>query len=188
MTAAGHNAGTVSPEDMDVLWAIHTRKVREAKDAIKRAQAHLKVCLDDVKNDKLDKKEVLDFVEIITSDDQKKHVTKFEMMRRNREKCGMIPPRGKDLFDDRATREMQIEADGYEAGLIGLDRVSRHTGGSTEDKIWLAAYDRGAAKYSERWEIIAAAMEAARQTEQAASSKEEPPVADGSDPFQDAAE
>lgn len=183
MTAAGHNAGTVSPEDMDVLWAIHTRKVREAKDAIKRAQDNLKDVLADVKNDKFDKKEIVDYVDLITSDDQKKHVDKFNMLRRNREKLGLIPPQSKDLFGDRATREQQIDTDGYECGLNGLDRVSRHTAGGTEDRIWLDAYDRGVAKYSERWEIVAAAMEAARQKEEAASSKEEPPVTSGDDPF-----
>lgn len=186
MTAsAGHNVGAVSPEDMDVLWAIHTRNVRKAKEKIKAAQADLKKSLDDAKNDKFDKKEITDYVDVMTSDDQKKHVDKFNMMKRNRVKLGLIPDdRGGDLLTDRASREQLIDADGYECGLNGLDRVSRHTAGSTEDKVWLAAYDRGAAKYKDRWEVVAAAMEAARAAEEAASSREEPP-ATGDDPFSD---
>lgn len=183
MSAIGDNSGPVAKEDMDVLWAIHTRKVRKAKEAIQAAQADLKKCLDDVKNDKFDKKEIADYVDIITSGDQKKHVDKFNMMKRNREKLGLIPKPGKDLFADRVTREQQIDTDGYECGLNDLDRVSRHTGGSSEDKIWLAAYDRGHAKYSERWEVVLAAIEAARAAQQAASTKVAPPFRGDGDPF-----
>lgn len=167
--AAGHNR-RISEQDMDVLLAIHTRKLVKARDA-KKAAADLEKSIEkDLKNDGFDAKEVRDYLDVMLSDDQQKHVKKFNMMERNRVKLGVIPPRGKDLFDDRATREQQIDADGYETGLNGLDRKPRHTRGGSEDTVWYAAYDRGRAKYNDRYEIILAAMEADRKDEQAAKA------------------
>lgn len=57
------------------------------------------------------------------------------MMKRNRIRLGLVSDHGGDLLsrDDRAARLQLIDADGYEAGLNGLDRVSRQTAGSDEE-------------------------------------------------------
>lgn len=185
MTAtAGHNSRGISEEDMEVLLSIHTRKLISARQAKKAAVDLEKAIEKDVKNDGFDAKEVRDYLDVMLSDDQQKHVKKFNMMERNRVKLGVIPPRGKDLFDDRVTREQQIERDGYETGMNGLERKPRHTRGGSEDTVWYGGYDRGRKKYDDRYKPVLAAMEAARAAEAAAKSNEEPP-ATGDDPFGD---
>jgi len=188
MTTAGHNSGTVSQEDLDVLWAIHTRNVRMEKEAAKAANDRMKAHLADAKNDGFDRKEVLDYVDVMTSDDQKKHLDKFNMMKRNRIRLGLIHDHGGDLLarDDRAARLQLIDADGYEAGLNGLDRVSRQAAGSDEDRVWLDAYQRGQNKYGENWQRVMEEKIARQKAADQANSKEEPP-SDG-DPFAEAAE
>lgn len=176
MTTAGHNSRGVSEEDLDVLLAIHTRKIRAAREAKKAAAALEKAHEKDAKTDGFVVSEIRDYLDVMLSDDQKKHVDKFNMMRRNREKLGAIPRQGKDLFDDRVTREDQIDRDGYEAGLNELERKPRHTRGGSEDTVWLGAYDRGRAKYNERWEVVLKAIQATRSNEE--------PASDG-DPFPD---
>lgn len=174
--ATGHSVGKISEEDMDVLLAIHTRKLRADIEAKKAAVDLEKKHLADAKNDGFDVKEIKDYLDVMLSDDQKKIVDKFGMMRRNREKLGVIPPQAKDLFSDRVTREQQIDRDGYESGLNGLERNPRHTRGGSEDDVWYAGYDRGRSKYEGRWEIVLAAMEAARVAEEAAKTGIEPPT------------
>jgi hypothetical protein len=175
MTAtAGHNSKGISQEDMDVLLAIHTRKIIADRRAKQAAAALEKAHEKDAKADGFDVKEIRDYLDVMLSEDQQKHVKKFEMMRKNREKLGVIPPRAKDLFDDRVTREQQIDRDGYEAGLHGLDKTPRHTRGGSEDTVWYDAYDRGRAKYDERWEIILAAMEAAKSGKVPPDESEDP--------------
>ena len=181
MTTAGHNSRGVSDEDLDVLLAIHTRKIRAAREAEKAAADLRKAHEKDAKTDGFDVKEIKDYLDVMLSEDQQKHIKQFEMMERNRVKLGAIPPRAKDLFGDRVTREQQIDRDGYEAGLNELERKPRHTRGGSEDDVWYAGYDRGRAKYKDRWEVVLAAMQAAR-------SKEEPPASPDSDPFAEAAE
>ncbi|MBZ5761555.1 hypothetical protein LAV84_18435 [Rhizobium sp. VS19-DR104.2] len=132
--------------------------------------------LADAKTDGFDVKEIKDYIDVMLSDDQKKHVDKFNMMRRNREKLGVIPRQAKDLFSDRVTREQQIDRDGFETGMNGLERYPRHVSGADEERVWLTAYDRGRAKYDDRWEVVLAAMEAARVAEQAAKTGHEPPT------------
>lgn len=172
--AAGHNSKGVSEEDKDVLLAIHTRKIKAAREAKQAASALEKSIEKDIKNDGFVVKEVRDYVDVLLSEDQKKHVDKFNMMRRNREKLGLIPKQGKDLFDDRVTREQQIDADGYEAGLNGLEKNPRHAAPGSEEKVWMAAYDRGRTKYEERWPIVLAAMEAARDGKVPPDKSEDP--------------
>jgi hypothetical protein len=180
---AGHNSRGVSDEDMDVLLAIHTRKIRAAREA-KAEAAELEKALErDAKTDGFVVKEIRDYLDVMLSDDQQKHIDKFNMMRRNREKLGVIPVQGKDLFDDRVTREQQIERDAFEAGLNGLERKPRHTRGGSEDTLWYAAFDRGRDKYVNRWEIVLAAIQASRANEK----NEEPPADGDGDPFDEAA-
>ncbi|MQB09551.1 hypothetical protein DXT96_06740 [Agrobacterium sp. ICMP 6402] len=181
----GHNIGDLSEKDAGILWAIHTRKVRSIKDQIKALNADLKDQMADAKSDGFDKKEIADYVDVMTSDDQKKHVDKFNMMKRNRIRLGLIPDNnGKDLFQDRASREQMIDADGYECGLNGFERVSRHTAGSDEDKLWLAAYQRGQSAYAADWQRVMEEKQARRAAADQAASKETP-APPGGNPFPD---
>jgi uncharacterized protein (UPF0335 family) len=174
---------TISEADKAILWSIHTRKVRELKAKAKEIKKLIDDQTADAKNDGFDKKEVLDYVDVMTSDDQKKHITKFNMMKRNRIRLGLIPDdRGGDLLADRATREQLIEADGYECGLNGFERVSKQSAGSADDKLWLKAYQRGQDDYGQNWQRVMEEKKARREAEEAASSKESPP-ATGEDPF-----
>jgi hypothetical protein len=179
----GHNSGEVKKEDLDVLWAIHTRDIVAEKAKIKAANQRIKEILSDAKNDKFERKEILDYVEVMTSDDQKKHVDKFNMMKRNRVRLGLITDHGNDLLsrDDRAARLQLIDADGYEAGLNGLDRVSRQTGGSDEDRAWLDAYQRGQNRYGQNWQRVMEEKQARRAAASAAADKESPPEPDEDD-------
>jgi uncharacterized protein (UPF0335 family) len=174
----------ISDADKAVLWSIHTRKIREMKAKVKDLNNQIKDQTADAKNDGFDKKEILDYVEVMTSDDQKKHVDKFNMMKRNRIRLGLIPDdRGGDLLTDRASREQLIDADGYECGLNGFERVSKMSAGSPEDKLWLSAYQRGQNDYGANWQRVMEEKQARRAAEDAAKSNEEPPAKPGSDPF-----
>jgi uncharacterized protein (UPF0335 family) len=180
--SADRKAGEISDADKAILWSIHTRKVRDIQAKVKLLGADLKDEMVDAKNDGFDKKEILDYVEVMTSDDQKKHVDKFNMMKRNRIRLGLIPDdTGGDLLTDRASREQLVEADGYECGLNGFERVSKQAAGSAEDRLWLAAYQRGQNDYGANWQRVMEEKQARKAATEAASSKEEPPST--GDPF-----
>jgi uncharacterized protein (UPF0335 family) len=168
---------TVSEADKAILWSIHTRKVREMKAKIKELNKQIADQTADAKNDGFDKKEILDYVEVMTSDDQRKHIKTFEMMKRNRIRLGLIPDdRGGDLLADRASREQLIEADGYECGLNGFERVSKMDAGSADDKLWLAAYQRGQNAYAANWQRVMEEKQARRAAEDATKTGREPPT------------
>ncbi|MDR6818474.1 hypothetical protein J2X76_003651 [Neorhizobium sp. 2083] len=112
-------------------------------------------------------------------EDDQKPVDRLKSDRENLEWLGLIPSTsGGDLLAqiDRVDREQLIQAKGYKAGLLNLDRVSGYDAGSADDKLWLESYDAGKSEYETEIPDIMARIEAA-------SSKEEPPAADGEDPF-----
>ncbi|MCF1468466.1 hypothetical protein GOZ89_09670 [Agrobacterium vitis] len=113
-------------------------------------------------------------------EDEQKPVERLKSDRENLEWLGLIPATtGGDLLAqaDRVDREQLIQAKGYKAGLLNLDRVSGYDAGSADDKLWLASYDAGKQEYETEIPDIMARIEAA-------ASKEEPPSDD--DPFPDA--
>jgi hypothetical protein len=115
-------------------------------------------------------------------EDDQKPVDRLKSDRENLEWLGLIPTTsGGDLLAqvDRVDREQLIQAKGYKAGLLNLDRVSGYDAGSSEDKLWLESYDAGKSEYETEIPDIMARIEAA-------NSKEEAP-SDG-DPFADTAE
>ncbi len=115
-------------------------------------------------------------------EDDQKPVDRLKSDRENLEWLGLIPATtGGDLLAqiDRVDKEQLIQAKGYKAGLLGLDRVSGYDAGSSDDKLFLASYDAGKAEYDTEIPDIMARIEAA-------ASKEEPPSTE--DPFQQAAE
>lgn len=116
------------------------------------------------------------------AEDQQKPVDKLKRDMENLAYLGLIPdPTVKgDLFTrvDRVDNEGMIRAKGFFAGLNGLDRVSGFDAGSSDDKLWLESYDAGKREYETEIPDIMARIEAA-------TSKEEPPPAEGDDPFSD---
>lgn len=115
-------------------------------------------------------------------EDDQKPVDRLKSDRENLEWLGLIPATsGGDLLAqaDRVDREQMIQAKGYKAGLLNLDRVSGFDAGSSDDKLWLESYDAGKAEYETEIPDILARIEAQ-------ASKEEPPATE--DPFPAAAE
>ncbi|MGV1769126.1 hypothetical protein ACQZ6B_03010 [Agrobacterium vitis] len=113
-------------------------------------------------------------------EDDQKPVDRLKSDRENLEWLGLIPATsGGDLLAqaDRVDCEQLIQAKGYKAGLLNLDRVSGYDAGSADDKLWLASYDAGKQEYETEIPDIMARIEAA-------ASKEEP--ASDDDPFPDA--
>jgi hypothetical protein len=113
-------------------------------------------------------------------EDEQKPVDRLKSDRENLEWLGFIPATsGGDLLmqADRVDGEQLIQAKGYKAGLLNLDRVSGYDAGSSDDTLWLESYDAGKKEYETEIPDIMARIEAA-------NSKEEPP-SDG-DPFADA--
>ncbi|WP_105430395.1 hypothetical protein [Neorhizobium sp. T6_25] len=110
-------------------------------------------------------------------EDDQKPVDRLKSDRENLEWLGLIPTTsGGDLLAqvDRVDREQLIQAKGYKAGLLNLDRRSGYDAGSSDDKLWLSSYDAGKTEYETEIPDIMARIEAS-------ASKEEPPSED--DPF-----
>jgi hypothetical protein len=114
------------------------------------------------------------------AEDQQKPVDKLKRDMENLSFLGLIPdPSIKgDLFTrvDRVDQEGMIQAKGFFAGLNGLDRVSGYDGGSADDKLFLESYDAGKAEFDTELPDIMARIKVA-------TTNEEPPAAQGSDPF-----
>lgn len=113
-------------------------------------------------------------------EDDQKPVDRLKSDRENLEWLGLIPATsGGDLLKqaDRVDGEQLIQAKGYKAGLLNLDRISGYDAGSSDDKLWLSSYDAGKSEYEAEIPDIMARIEAA-------ASKEEPPSGDD-DPFPD---
>lgn len=179
MTTAGHNS-KLTEQEKQALWGHHVRH----KLAHKRAQEELKADgkkLDaDAKNDGFSKAELDDFIDLMTTTDQQKKVDKFNMLKRNRIRLGLIhDDRKGDLLSDRVTSLEMLFAAGVEGGLAALERVSKHAPGSDEDRAYLDGYDQGQKIQREN-------LQAAMEKSMAARSKEEPVTND--DPFTDGEE
>ena len=175
---AGHNS-ELTEQEKQALWGHHVKKrigiIRDLE-GIKAREKALKA---DAKNDGISEKELKDFLDCMFTDDPQKKVDQFNMQKRNRIRLGLIADdRNADLLADRVTTEQMIYAAGVEAGLAGMDRISKYAAGSSEDRMWLDGHSEGQRILLEN---IASAMEKML----AARSKEEPPSED--DPFEDAA-
>jgi len=95
-------------------------------------------------------------------EDDQKPVDRLKSDRENLEWLGLIPTTsGGDLLAqvDRVDNEQLIQAKGYKAGLLGLERRSMFDGGSADDKLWLASYDAGKAEYETEIPDILARLE-----------------------------
>lgn len=179
MTQAGHNSNTLTEQERQALWGHHVSKRLNLMRRIEELKAEEKKLKADSKNDGLAEVEVKDYLEVMTSGDKQKIADKFNMLKRNRIRLGLIADdRQADLLADRVSTEQMIFAAGVEAGLAALDRVSKYSGGSSEDKHWLAGYDDGQ-------RIARENLQSAMEKKLRERSKEEPPAqSDGDDPFQ----
>ncbi|WP_271024942.1 hypothetical protein [Rhizobium sp. RCAM05973] len=117
------------------------------------------------------------YLKSVVADDKQKVVDKHLSDRQNLEWMGLIAKTtGGDLLAqaERVTGEPLIRAQGFQAGLLGADRVSGQMAGTNEDHWWLTSYDEGRKEYETKIPDLLARIEAA-------ASKEEP-ASDG-DPF-----
>ena len=175
MTAAdGHNS--LTEQERQALWGHHVQKRVKIIRRLEEIKAEEKKLKADAKNDGISEKELKDFLDCMLTDDPQKKVDQFNMLKRNRIRLGLIiDDRKADLLADRVTNEQMIFAAGVEAGLAALDRVSRYSGGSSEDKTWLAGWDDGQ-------RIARENLQRAMEKKLRERSKEEPPATE--DPFE----
>lgn len=179
MTAStGHNSKLTEAEHQ-ALWGNHVRKKLSVRRRMEELKAEAKKLDADAKNDGFSKAELDDYLDCMTTDDQQKKIDKFNMLKRNRIRLGLIADdRNGDLLADRVTKQEMIFAAGVEAGLAALDRVSRYAAASDEDRAWIDGYDKGQS-------IMLDNLQSAMEKKLRERSKEEPPVQAGGDPFAD---
>lgn len=180
MTQAGHNS-QLTEQETQALWGHHTRQrvaIYHEGQALKAKEKKLKA---DAKNDGVSEKDLKDFIELTFTDDKQKKIDEFGRRKRIMINAGLIPDdRGGNLLTDRVDKLEMIYAEGFQAGLAALDRVSKQNGGSDEDHEWLRGYD-------DAQKVMLENLKTAMEKRQAAASKEEPaPDPDSEDPFADA--
>lgn len=173
--AAAASESKLTVEERQALWGHHVSKKLAIRRRLEALKAEAKKLDADAKNDGLSKTELDDFLDCMLTDDPQKKVEKFNMQKRNRIRLGLIADDRKgDLFADRVTTQEMIYAAGIEAGLAALDRVSKHAGGSDEDRAFLDGYDEGQ-------RIVRDNFQSAMEKKIRERSKEEPPSV--GDPF-----
>ncbi|MCB5205035.1 hypothetical protein LH464_21450 [Neorhizobium sp. T786] len=180
MTTAGHN-GKLSPADRQKHFALHFRTILQAEQERRAAAAKVASAKKLAKSEDptFTAQKIDHYLKSHFGEDDQKPVDRLKSDRENLEWLGLIPSTsGGDLLSqiDRVDKEQMIQAKGYKAGLLNLDRVSGYDAGSSDDKLWLESYDAGKTEYETEIPDIMARIGAA-------ASKEEPP-ADG-DPFPD---
>lgn len=178
MTTEGHNS-TLSESDRRVLFAHFHRKDLALELERKRIAEDKKANRQNAKAVGFTSAKLDHYLKSFLAEDQQKPVDKLRDERQNLEWLGLIPATtGKDLLAqvDRVDGEAMIRAKGHHAGLTGMDRVSGYDGGSSDDKLWLEAYDLGRQEYETKLPEIWSRIEQM-------SSKEEPEP-DGDDPFE----
>ncbi|MCZ7488205.1 hypothetical protein [Rhizobium rhizogenes] len=173
----GHNSKLTEAESQ-ALWGHHTRKrvaLYHDQQAMKETEAKYKA---DAKNDGISEKDLKDFIELTFTTDKQKKIDEFARRKRIMINSGLIPDdRHGDLLTDRVGKLEMIYAEGFQAGLAALDRVSKQNGGGDEDREWLRGYD-------DAQKVMLENLQAAMEKRNACKSKEEPPAnTDGDDPF-----
>ena len=177
----GHNSGELTPDQEKAHFFHHLRKTMAKKAQIKALQGELKADRKIAQSEGIVLSR-MDFAErAMGAQDQTTITQQVNDQLKIMEWLHIIPAYNEDLLADRAPREEKIEGQGEIAGLAGADRVSGYASASADDKAWLRGWDRGQA-------IMRDNLEAALTKKQSASSKEEPAVTDGEDPFPQAAE
>ncbi len=164
-------------QDRRILFAYYHRKDREIAQRIRALQEEKKANRQNAKASGFAAQKLDHYLKAFEAEDQQKAVDKLNSDRENLGWLGLIAdnPKG-DLLADRATDEQMIQAKGFHAGLTGLDRVSGYGGGSSEDRLWLEAYDAGRSEYDTVLPGLMARIEAK-------ASKEAPPSDEDGDPF-----
>lgn len=183
MTSTGSNT-KLSESDRQKLFAYHFRKELAAetkrREGATEKSANRKIAK--AADASFTAQKFDHYLKAHFGEDDQKPVDRLKSDRENLEWLGLIPSTsGGDLLAqaDRVDKEQLIQAKGYKAGLLNLDRKSGYDGGSADDKLWLSSYDAGKSEYETEIPDIMARIEAS-------SSKEEPPS--GEDPFPEAVE
>ncbi|TCL70621.1 hypothetical protein [Rhizobium sp. BK251] len=163
--AAGHNAEKAE-RDRRVTFSYYHRKDREIAARMRELAEQKKSNRQNAKAAGFASAKLDHYLKSFLAEDQDKPVDKHRSERENLIWLGLIHdnPQG-DLLADRASREQLIAAQGFHAGLNGLDRISSYAAGSTEDKAWLESYEAGKKEYETIVPDIVARIEAASDPE-----------------------
>ncbi len=148
--AAAATVGDNSKADRErrVSFSYYHRKDRELAAKIRELNEQKKSNRQNAKAAGFPSQKLDHYLKSFQAEDQQKPVDKHRSERENLIWLGLIheDPQG-DLLADRASKEQLIAAQGFHAGVNGLDRVSKYAAGSTEDKAWLESYDAGRKEY-----------------------------------------
>lgn len=150
MTAVAGDNSSKAETDFRLLVAYYHRKDLaldfEAKEIAAKKKANRKNANSHgISSQKLDH-----YLKSVVADDKQKVVDKHLSDRQNLEWMGLIAKTtGGDLLDqaERVSGEALVRAKGFQAGLLGNDRVSSYMAGSDEDHWWLTSYDDGRKEY-----------------------------------------
>lgn len=176
MTVAGHNSKLTEAESQ-ALWGHHARQrvaLHHERQALKAKEDKYKA---DAKNDGVSEKDLKDLIELTFTTDKQKKVDEFNRRKRIMINTGLIADdRQGDLLADRASKLEMIYAEGFQAGLAALDRVSKQNAGSDEDSEWLRGYD-------DAQKVMLENLKTAMEKSNAGKSKEEAPPSLEGTPF-----
>lgn len=148
MTTTGHNSKAET--DFRLLVAYYHRKDLASHFEAKRIADERKANRKNANSHGISSQKLDHYLKSVIADDKQKVVDKHLSDRQNLEWMGLIAETtGGDLLaqTERVTGEPLIRAQGFQAGLLGSDRVSGHLAGTDEDHWWLTSYDMGREEY-----------------------------------------
>ncbi|NLS03592.1 hypothetical protein HGP14_09500 [Rhizobium sp. P32RR-XVIII] len=149
MTAIGDNSSKAET-DHRLLVAYYHRKDLANHFEAKRIADERKANRKNANSHGISSQKLDHYLKSVVADDKQKVVDKHLSDRQNLEWMGLIAKTsGGDLLDqaERVTGETLVRAKGFQAGLLGNDRVSGYMAGSDEDHWWLTSYDEGRKEY-----------------------------------------
>ncbi len=150
MTASVGDNSSKAEKDFRLLVAYYHRKDLSLDIEAKRVAADKKANRKNANSHGISSQKLDHYLKSVMADDKQKVVDKHLSDRQNLEWMGLIATTtGGDLLDqaERVTGEPLVRAKGYQAGLLGNDRVSGYMAATDEDRWWLTSYDEGRKEY-----------------------------------------
>jgi len=149
MTAIGDNSSKAA-KDHRLLVAYYHRKDLASHFEAKRVADERKANRKNANAHGISSQKLDHYLKSVVADDKQKVVDKHLSDRQNLEWMGLIATTtGGDLLEqaERVSGEALVRAKGYQAGLLGNDRVSGYMAATDEDRWWLTSYDEGRKEY-----------------------------------------
>lgn len=163
MTAVAGDNSSKAESDFRLLVAYYHRKDLVSHFEAKRISDEKKANRKNANAHGISSAKLDHYLKSVIADDKQKVVDKHLSDRQNLEWMGLIAKTtGGDLLAqaERVTGEPLIRAQGFQAGLLGNDRVSGHMAGTDEDHWWLTSYDEGRREYETKIPDLLARIEA----------------------------